>query len=231
MRAPFTWRGTSVLRVISAALVASMLPAAAFASSAPRLSGDYVEARTAEVFTGGCIMSSEAETIGRQAVMAWRINQGAFDGVPLDGLSVVAAVAGDRNLGIREIGGDGPTRVRAVLIVDDRATAAQRDALVRFVRESTSGLIDDVVEVKASPIRFAADTHAVTVSAGDAAVAVQRHIHHDPSCGAMQWFHPLARVSDASIGLTDAHVFSGRALGTRWSDPHRRSGFVGTFSY
>ena len=31
------------------------------------ISGKYVEARTAEVFTGGCIMSSEADTVGREA--------------------------------------------------------------------------------------------------------------------------------------------------------------------
>ncbi|MBK5297047.1 MAG: hypothetical protein JJE40_07820, partial [Vicinamibacteria bacterium] len=42
--------------------------------------GHYVEARTAEVFAGGCIMSSEAETIGRQAVMAWRIDSGVYHG-------------------------------------------------------------------------------------------------------------------------------------------------------
>ena len=28
------------------------------------VSGKYIEARTAEVFTGGCIMGSEAETVG-----------------------------------------------------------------------------------------------------------------------------------------------------------------------
>lgn len=221
MRVPF----------FTAALAASLLPVSAAASSAPRLTGEYVEARTAEVFAGGCIMSSEAETIGKQAVLAWRITEGTFDGVRLDGLAVVAAVAGDRNLGIREIGGDAPTRVRAVMIVDDRATPAQRDALVRFARDSATALIDDVVEVKAAPIRFASDPHSVSVSAGDAALAVQRHVHHDPSCGAMQWFHPLARVTDATIGYTDAHTFAGRALGTWWSDPHRRSGFVATFSY
>ena len=29
-----------------------------------RITGEYVEARTAEVFAGGCIMNSEAETAG-----------------------------------------------------------------------------------------------------------------------------------------------------------------------
>ena len=63
------------------------------------VSGSYVEARTAEVFTGGCIMGSEAETMGKEAVLAWKVDRGSFNGVSLDGLTVVAAIAGDKNLG------------------------------------------------------------------------------------------------------------------------------------
>src|SRR5438270_14056076 len=89
------------------------------------VSGQYVEARTAEVFTGGCIMGSEAETMGKDAVLAWKVDRGSFNGVSLDGLSVVAAVAGDRNLGIAEIGG-GQANVRSAVYVDSRATAPQQ---------------------------------------------------------------------------------------------------------
>ena len=53
------------------------------------LKGSYVEARTAEVFTGGCIMGSEAETTGKQAVLAWKVSKGSFNGVSLDGLTIV----------------------------------------------------------------------------------------------------------------------------------------------
>jgi hypothetical protein len=54
------------------------------------LRGEYVEARTAEIFAGGCVMSSQAETLGRQAVLAWHVDSGVYDGQKLDGLSVVA---------------------------------------------------------------------------------------------------------------------------------------------
>src|SRR5262249_48626216 len=94
-----------------AALVAAVFAIAAAplaAGGRGSVSGAYVEARTAEVFTGGCIMGSEAETMGRQAVLAWKVDRGSFNGVALDGLSVVAALSGDRNLGIQEIGGDKP---------------------------------------------------------------------------------------------------------------------------
>jgi hypothetical protein len=217
---------------VPATLALLLLSAAtAGAASRPAITGDYVEARTAEVFAGGCIMSSEAETIGRQAVLAWRIRSGAFNGVSLDGLSVIAAVAGDRNLGIREIGGEEPSLVRAAVVVDERATAAQREALVAFVQAASNHLIDEVVGVEAAPIEFLSDGHRVQVHGASATLDVQRHMHHDPSCGAMQWFHPLAVGADASMGFTDANSFSGNGLGTRWSHPNKRSSFVGTFTF
>ena len=42
--------------------------------------------RTAEVFAGGCIMNAEAGTSGRQAVLAWKVDKGTFNGVTLDNL-------------------------------------------------------------------------------------------------------------------------------------------------
>lgn len=217
----------------AAGLFAAVLMAAASSVGAgtATVTGEYVEARTAEVFAGGCVMSSEAETVGRQAVMAWKIGTGSHQGVRLDGLAVVAALAGDSNLGIRELGGAAPSRTRAAVIVDDRADAAQRRSLVSLVAAMTRGLVDEVVEVTAAPIRFTSGSDQVVVHAGDARLAVQRHVHHDVNCGAMQWFRPLAAGTDASIGFADVHTFSGRALGTRWSHPNKKSAFVGSFSY
>jgi hypothetical protein len=194
------------------------------------VSGTYVEARTAEVFTGGCIMGSEAETVGRQAVLAWKVGRGSFNGISLDGLSVVAAVAGDRNLGIQEIGG-AKANIRSSVFVDDRANAAQRIALVAMATELSKGTVGTVVSVTSTPIQFADQDHAVHVAAGQVALDVNKHIPHDPSCGAQQWFHPLSSVVDATVGVADQNAFTGTGLGTKWSDPNRRSAFFGTFSY
>src|SRR4029077_19573511 len=98
------------------------------------VTGAYVEARTAEVFTGGCIMNSEAETVGKQAVLAWKVDRGSFNGINIDGLAVVAAMSGDRNLGMTEMGGEKPT-VRTAMFVDQRANAAQQIALVAMASE------------------------------------------------------------------------------------------------
>ena len=197
-----------------------------------RITGEYVEARTAEVFAGGCIMNSEAETMGRQAILAWRITSGSFDGVPLDGLTVAAAIAGDRNLGMREMGGEEPTAVKAIITVDPRATSAQRDALVRLVRELSGGLITHVVRVDVAPVRFATSQNYVEVSVPDSmTLTVNKEMTHDPSCGAMQWFKPFTKLAHSAMGVAEAHAYSGQGLGTKWSAPNKRSAFFGTFTY
>jgi hypothetical protein len=38
-------------------------------------------------------------------------------------------------------------------------------------------------------------------------------------------------MSDSEIGVAEQHAFSGTGLGTKWSDPNKRSAFFGSFSY
>src|SRR5690242_11283354 len=96
-KAIFMRRGEIMKRTVLLAALVGLAVTPLMASGRNTVSGAYVEARTAEVFTGGCVMGSEAETMGKQAVLAWKVDHGTVNGVSLDGLSVVAAVAGDRN--------------------------------------------------------------------------------------------------------------------------------------
>ena len=215
----------------------SMTAAALALAGAPLLAGpkgsivgDYVEARTAEVFVGACQLGNEGEAAGHQAVMAWRVAEGSFNGIPLDGLSVVAAVAANTNLGWWELGGRKPAVVKAAVMVDERANAAQRLALVGLANSLSNGLVSDVVEVKAVPIEFTRTAERVDVAAGDAAVSVSTTLVHDPSCGAQQWFSPLART-EAALGVTRTTGYWGSALGTKWNQVDRKSSFFGTFRY
>jgi hypothetical protein len=218
----------AVLTLVMAGLVAAPLLARGAAGTS--ISGSYVEARTAEVFTGGCIMNGEAATTGREALLVWKVDRGSFDGVALNGLAVVAAIVGDANLGIREIGGDAAA-TRAAIFVDERATPAQRVALVSMAKQHSNGMVSKVVELTPTTIQFADGPQAIRVSAKSLRLTVQKEMSHDPSCGARQWFHPLAEVADAAMGTTAENSFSGSTLGTKWSDPNKRSSFFGTFSY
>jgi len=192
------------------------------------VSGQYVEARTAEIFTGGCIMGSEAETMGKQAVLAWKVNRGTVNGVSVDGLSVVAALAGDKNLGLHEIGGDRAT-VRSVVYVDERANPVQRIALAALAHDLTKSM-GTIVSVTAAPITFSDAGQTIHVATSNVALDVNKVMTHDPTCGAQQWFNPLATVDQATMGVADQNTFSGSLLGTKWSDPNKRSAFFGTFS-
>jgi hypothetical protein len=217
-------------RAIIAAALVGVAASPMLAGGKGSVTGEYVEARTAEVFTGGCIMNSEAETVGKQAVLAWKVEHGSFNGIAIDGLAVVAALSGDRNLGMQEMGGEKAT-VRSAVYVDQRANPAQQLALVAMVNELSKGLVGTIVQVSAAPISFADHGSEINVAAGQVTLDVNKHLTHDPTCGAMQWFHPLASVNDAAIGVASQHVFTGAALGTKWSDPNKRSAFFGTFAY
>src|SRR5436189_5589009 len=135
--------------VVAAALIGLAVGPIA-AGGKGTVTGAYVEARTAEVFTGGCIMNSEAETMGKQAVLAWKVDRGTFNGIAIDGLSVVAAVSGDRNLGMTEMGGEKPI-VRSAVYVDQRANAAQQSALVAMANELSRGLGGTIDQGTAGP--------------------------------------------------------------------------------
>jgi len=217
-------------RALVVAALVGLAASPLIAGARDTVNGSYVEARTAEVFTGGCIMGSEAGTVGKEAVLAWKVDRGSFNGVSLDGLSVVAAVAGDRNLGIHEIGG-GTATTRSAMFVDNRANPAQQMALVAMASALSNGLVGTIVQVTPAPIQFADRGTVIHVATEQVALDVNKAMTHDPSCGAMQWFHPLASVTQATMGVADQNAFSGAALGTKWSDPNRRSAFFGTFAY
>jgi hypothetical protein len=214
--------------IVLAAVVGLASSVVMTAAGKESVTGQYVEARTAEIFTGGCIMGSEAETMGKQAVLAWKVNRGTVNGVSIDGLSVVAALAGDRNLGLHEIGGDRAT-VRSVVYVDERANPVQRMALAALAHDLTKSM-GTIVSVTAAPITFSDAGQTIHVATSNVALDVNKVMTHDPTCGAQQWFNPLATVDQATMGVADQNTFSGSLLGTKWSDPNKRSAFFGTFS-
>jgi hypothetical protein len=218
------------MKKIAVAFALAALPLVTLSAKSATITGTYVEARTAEVFAGACVMNGEAATTGREALLAWKVDRGQVNGVSLDGLAVVAAIAADANLGIHEIGGEATT-ARAALFLDARATPAQRKALVAMVRSLAGSLIGSVVQETVAPIQFVDSGHDIRVSTNTLKLSVEKHLNHDASCGNKQWFGPLTAVDRTEMGNTSENEFSGPALCTKWSDPNKRSAFFGTFSY
>src|SRR3954453_2930231 len=87
------------------------------------VNGNYIEARTADVYTGPCFANGEVEQVGQEAVFGWKINNGSWQGVDVAGLAVVAAVRAQHTIGIQS---ERVNPAKAVLILDSRANAEQR---------------------------------------------------------------------------------------------------------
>src|SRR5271169_2962267 len=81
---------------IASIVSVSSMPAAK--PSASGINGSYVEVRSCDVYTGPCFANGEMNLCGREAIMSWSIRDGAFDGVKLDGLNVIAVVQADNTL-------------------------------------------------------------------------------------------------------------------------------------
>src|SRR3954449_11104435 len=96
-----------------AALCGALLLAGPSVAGAAGIRGDYLEARTGDVFTGPCFSNAEVFIYGKHAVMAWKVTEGSYQGVDLAGLTVAAAVQGSTTFSE-----DVPEAARSVLIVD-----------------------------------------------------------------------------------------------------------------
>ena len=86
--------------------------------------GAYIETRNADIWTGACVANSEINLAGDQAILAWHVDHGNWNGVALDGLGVVGDVKAAATLGDTY---NNPYPAQAVMIVDNKASAEQRD--------------------------------------------------------------------------------------------------------
>ena len=108
-----------------------------------------MEARTCDVFTGSCFANADTGLTGKNGVLAWKVESGSIAGTKIDGLGVLAVVSSTDTLGLKQ---SGPGR--AVLLVDDRATKAQREALVAFAKSQAGGLVGEVVAIYPAPFEL-----------------------------------------------------------------------------
>src|SRR4051794_38286977 len=139
------------LLFLAALLVAPLL------AQAGEPTGDYLETRTCDVYTGPCFANGQVGLCGRDAVMAWSIDSGSFKGVDLAGLKVILAVRASDTLGF----GGGvvihPDPIKSVALVDKRANAKQQDALVAFATQQAGRVAGTLVRVETVDIEMSID--------------------------------------------------------------------------
>jgi len=198
--------------------------------SAAGITGQYIEARTCDVWTGPCFANAEMNVGGKHAVMAWKVDKGMLDDVKLDGLSVVAVVAASDTLGMQQTG---PSS--ALLIVDARANRAQRDALVSLAKKQGGDLLKKILKVETAKVDL--DTTGCTeggcahLQAGEARIKTRcLDNHHDKVCGnEVNFYPPLASNVDARAAVAVQHDYTGAGFNETWKDSERRGAYVGSF--
>lgn len=212
------------------ALAVAALPALA---NAGEISGNYLEARTCQIYTGPCFANAEINLVGKEALMAWNIEEGAKDGVDLSGLSVVVVVAGSGTLADKGV--NDPKTIKSVIIVDSKATSEQRDALIAFAKDHAGRGAEKVVRIDSAPIEMSLDTVKLTGSlkAGSTVKLVTRKCGEKDCicCNETAYYPPLAQVTNYAPGVAIEGSYSGKGLGGTWSVPDSRSAYMGTFNY
>lgn len=222
------------MKILMSISMLALAASAAFAgNSPPTISGDYLEVRSCDVYTGSCFANSEMNLAGKEGMMFWSVREGAWNGTKLDGLSVMAVVKVDGTLGDLKYQ---PRSGDAVLIVDAKADAKQKRALAEFARAMSGTLIAKVVDVKSVSIEAKLATCAkqgcASVKAGDLVEISTSCLgsKHD-ICGNDETFYPpLSKVDGAYPVFADIATFTGKGLDCTWQIAGKRSAFLATFS-
>jgi len=225
-----------------AALCGGLVLAAAGVAGADTIRGDYVEARTADVYTGTCFSNSEILITGDHAVAVWKVRKGSWGGVDLSGLGVAAAIKGTKTFSQ-----DRPEEARSVILVDKNASPAQRDALVAMARALAGDRLSRVVAIRPTVLSLTVEDmdhpaaghsihhvphtpRAAFWAPGLAEIVTRPLQEEDVQCGnETVAYEPLSRGVEVAPAFTLDHSFRGEGLNNRWDDPNCRSSFVGTF--
>lgn len=198
------------------------------------LTGDYLEVRSCDVYTGPCFANAEMGLTGKEGMLVWSIKQGDWNGIPLSGLKVIAVVATEATLGDLRYN---PQSGKAVIIVDSSASGDQQDALLDFAKSMAGDLINEITEVKQSPIEsslgICKESGCAKIKAGDLIDITTRCIgEKDHLCGNERTFYPpLTKVKEAHPAITQIASYRGTGLNRTWQMTDYRSAFLAQFEY
>lgn len=214
------------LLVAMVAIIASS-GVVAFKSQAENISlrGDYVEVRTASVFAGACHYNGEVTTTGRDAMMAWNVTSGKWQGVDLTGVRVLAIVSSEANLSDK--GADRQSEV----IIDSGATRTQSMAMMNALKDKYGPSLGRIVSVRTAPITFVRSGRTFEVAADNAAINVEG-MPNDLCCKMpnLVWYTPLVGLENRKVGYTKKAQYAGNTVSDSWERSGENSAFYGSFA-
>ena len=197
------------------------------------VSGQYLEIRTCDVYTGPCFANAECGIVGREAALAWKVDRGAIGGVDVAGLAVVAVLSSDATFGNPY---ETATDVKSVLLLDAKADAAQRDALRSFATAQLEPMRARVTNEHVVAIELATgccdNAGCATLEAGTIVNAKTRCVHkEDKHCGNESIFYPpLQDVSGVTPAVAETFTVEVPELDARFTEVQRRGAFTARFT-
>jgi hypothetical protein len=216
------------MRLLTTAILVSLLCALPLAAGdAPAVSGDYVEARSNEVYTCGCHYSGQITTAGREAILAWRITRGVYQGTSLAGIKVAAVVVGDANLGAY----DGPRRT--ALYLDSSASDPQVQAIVALWEREYSQALGKIATVHRVPISFTQQGEAIHLSIPNLVEVQARkaRLPQDAHPASYVWYQPFVPLRSSSLATALDYEYSGMDFQHQWQDLMPSiNGYLGEFA-
>src|SRR5258708_1257838 len=191
--------------------------------NAGEITGRYVEARTCDVYTGACFANADTSLTGRNGVLAWHVEKGEGDGARIDGLGIVAVLSAQETLGLKQ-----NRDVKAIIIVDEKATSAQRDALLKMAKNQAGNLLGNIISIRLAKVDLTVcpckDGSCSIVKAGDVRIETRcLDKNHDRGCGNdCNFYPPLTKGVTAKAAIAVEHAFNGKGFNESWSDAERR---------
>jgi hypothetical protein len=218
---------TLAMLVSAGSLVSATAPVRPQISATNKIAGDYVETRNAAVFCGGCHFNGEFVCTGRDAVLAWNFASGSYDGVNLAGVTAVAALSGNTNLGE-----DAAVR-KADLVFNSSATDAQMAAVTDLLRARSGKELGTIVDTRRGNVSFShVGTDYAVKADGFAEMSVQS-MPNDECCKQpnLVWYEPLTNLDHRKVGYTLHASYVGGSAGESWQWEGENSSFYGAFSF
>lgn len=215
---------TKIFTLTAIALLLTVV--GALATQPETVQGEYLEARSVSVYVGACHYGAEYVEGGREATLVWNIHQGTWNGVSLEGLTVVAVVTAQNNLAI-----DTSTR-RSVLYIDEKATSEQRTALEDLMAAKRSELLGEIVSTERAPITFSKEGVNYDLQVGKVlTLSVSRYPCQNCTQPHQIWYKPLEQLDTPIVGKSTVYHYQDKTLSVTWNDGEDTNNiFVGSFA-
>ncbi|HYJ87972.1 MAG TPA: DUF1326 domain-containing protein [Pyrinomonadaceae bacterium] len=215
--------------IIPIALVVSLAGSFGSNSSAETesIKGDYVEVRTASVFAGACHYNGELTTAGRDALMAWSVKSGAWQGVDLAGVRAIAIVSASENLA------DKNAARNSEIIIGENASDAQSRAMLTALKSQYAASLGQISSIRRAPLSFDHQGKAYAVKVNSFASITVEAMPDDLCCKMPQlvWYSPLVPLENRKVGYTTKAIYAGGDVGEPWQRSGENSAFYGTFAF